>query len=462
MTISVKALVASISVAFSAGALAAPTAEQIKQLGTTLTPWGAEIAGNKDGTIPAYTGGVKKAPAGANAEEGRWADPFADDKVVHSIDAKNMAQYGDKVAPGLQALMKRYPSFRIDVYPTHRSYPAQPKAFADAAMANAKNAECKTVSEGVGIRGCVKSIPFPIPSTGYEAMWNHQLRVKPIAYANSANNLVVDGAGTAQAPYSYIGVAENPYNDSAEKAYEGIGEYYYRGFTKTTAPAREAGNTSLIWYPLKYDEGSSRVWTYSTGQRRVRLAPEFAYDTPVGQLAGVIFYDEAQMFSGRMDKFDFKLLGRKEIYVPYNSYKALFSPIEKIGGKNFIDPDVVRFELHRVWVVEATLKAGQRHAASKRHYYIDEDSWHVLMSEGFDQGGKIFRVQLSNTMPNYFTSEGLIDFVTSSQAYDLTKGSYAYISSYGTPNSYYKVFASRSSKFSAQFSPEAVAAAGVR
>ncbi|RJG00624.1 DUF1329 domain-containing protein [Noviherbaspirillum sedimenti] len=452
------------SLTFSATAMAAPTPDQIKQLGTTLTPWGAEIAGNKDGTIPAYTGGMATPPAGFSPEKGKWVDPFPDDKKLFSIDAKNIDKYGDKVNAGLKELMKRYPdTFRMDIYPTRRSYPAQPKAYADAALANAKNSECKTESNGTGMRGCTLSTPFPIPSNGNEAMWNHLLRVRALSWEIVSFNGVSDSAGNKQTPYSFMGRAEMPYLDINQKPYDGgIGNYYYRGVTRAISPARDAGNTTLIWYPLQYDKDDQRTWSYTTGQRRVRLAPEFAYDTPVAPLAGVIFYDEAQMFAGRMDMHNFKLVGKKEMYVPYHAYKAIWAPIDSVRGKHHVNPDAMRYELHRVWVVEATLKDGKRHAVPKRIFYLDEDSWTVLVMEGYDQAGKLSRVQMGHSLPNYATGLGMVDFQSSLQAYDFAQGSYLLLSNLGQPESYYKPLASRNGQFSAQFSPEAVAGRGVR
>jgi hypothetical protein len=449
--------------AFAASvAHASPSAEQIKQLGTTLTPWGAEIAGNKDGTIPAYTGGLSKAPAGFNAEAGKWVDPYAADKPLVSIDAKNMAQYADKLIPGVQDMMKRWPNYRIDVYPTRRSYPAMSKTHADASIKNASNPECKTVGNGVGIRGCWAGTPFPIPTTGYEVMWNHQTREKALVSRNSATNYVVDASGNRAAPQDYDGIIDSPYWDTTETPYEGLGAYYFRTMTTTTAPARDAGSKILLWYTLKYDTQNERTWSYTTGQRRTRLAPEFSYDTPITQLGGVLFFDESNMFAGRMDRFDYKLVGKKEMYVPYNTIKAVWSPPDVALGKNFVNPDVMRWELHRVWVVEATLKSGMRHAASKRHYYVDEDSWLILASEGYDQANKIFRVILGHSAPNYYTGVGITDFLSSLQAYDLARGNYSVVSHHGGPRAYFKSERARTAATSARFSPDAMASSGVR
>ncbi len=61
--------------------------------------------------------------------------------------------------------------------------------------------------------------------------------------------------------------------------------------------------------------------SYLPGQRRVKAAPDVAYDTPNPGTAGATTYDDAFMFNGAMDRYDFKLIGKKEMYVPYNAYK---------------------------------------------------------------------------------------------------------------------------------------------
>ena len=92
-------------------ACAAISPEEMKQLGTTLTPWGAIKAGNAAGTIPAYTGGLatSTAPAGFAKNSGKWPDPFADDKPLYSITGKNIDEHADKLSETTKALLKRYP-----------------------------------------------------------------------------------------------------------------------------------------------------------------------------------------------------------------------------------------------------------------------------------------------------------------------------------------------------------------
>ena len=167
-------LLAALLAATTGSAHAAVGADEAAKLKSTLTPVGAEKAGNKAGTIPAWDGGLVKAPAGYKSGDSR-PDPYAAEKPVLSINAKNMAQHADKLTDGVQALMKKYPDFRIDVYPTHRTA-AAPQFVYDNTFKNATRA--KTVDAGHGIQGAWSGIPFPIPKDGYEAIWNHRLAWK--------------------------------------------------------------------------------------------------------------------------------------------------------------------------------------------------------------------------------------------------------------------------------------------
>ncbi|MDH0425417.1 DUF1329 domain-containing protein [Stutzerimonas stutzeri] len=453
MKLSMKVIVAAVSLGVAGTAWAQVSPEELKQLGTTLTPWGAEIAGNADGSIPAFTGGLQ-GQDNYDTEKRRFANLFADEKPLFSINASNMAQYADKLTPGTQELMKRWPDFRIDVYPTHRTI-FQPKERADAALKNAANPECKTTESGVGLRGCWGGTPFPIPKTGYQVMWNGLLRGD--AYVqNRFQNWLMDASGNATMINESVVRPSYPYFDPQQTPYEGAGQYYYRMRNDTLSPTRDAGQKAVIWYPLKADELDQRTWSYTTGQRRTRLAPEFSYDTPSASMAGALYYDELSIFSGRMDRFDFELVGKQEMYVPYNTFKINHTPIDQLLGSKFVNPDVLRWELHRVWVVKATRKAGKRHVAAERTFYVDEDSWAFLASEGKDDSGKLFRVSFSHVVPN---SQGGSVIASAGAYYDLTKGQYVVPGYIDLKSGYTKLDGTNPDTM---FRPESMAGSGVR
>jgi Protein of unknown function (DUF1329) len=396
-------------------ALSAASAEDAKKLGTTLTPVGAEMAANKDGAIPEYKGGVTTPPAGYKKGDGIRPDPFASDKPRLSIDAKNMEQYADKLTEGAKALMKKYPSYRIDVYPTHRSA-AFPKFVTDNTAKCAVSA--KTTNNGRAMEGCQAGFPFPIPKDGYEAMWNHLVRFNGQAYTFKYRAYNVDASGTATMSTEGTINQEYPYWDSANKD----ADTYYKIKIAYSGPARRAGEGLLVIDPLDFAKKGRRAWQYLPGQRRVKLAPDVSYDTPNPGTAGATTYDDAFIFNGSMDRYNFKLLGKKEMFIPYNAYKMAYgSTAETLLKPNHLNPDLVRWELHRVWAVEATLIEGKRHIYSKRVFYLDEDSWVAVASDQYDARGQLYRAGFQYIAPSY---EVPAPFADLQGHYDLIAGLY--------------------------------------
>jgi len=405
-------------------AAAAVSAEEAKQLGTTLTEFGAIKAGNADGTIPPYTGGLTKAPPGFKPGSGFWVDPYKDEKPLYRIDAKNMAQHADKLSEGQKALLKKNPDYYLDVYPTHRSA-AYPERVLKATLRNATG--CKTVHDGLGVgEGCRGGLPFPIPKTGNEAMHNQALRWQgdTAVTTSSSRSWVVDSAG-------------NPVLTSTQRTLSDFTFYQtslsdrdpsmaWRVYSYTTAPSRKAGEMTGLTDYIDPVEKPRAAWSYTPGQRRVKKSPEFSYDTPVASQGGVTLFDELFVFSGKQDRFDFKLMGKKEMLIPYNVYKNAYDcpTLEMALKKSHVNPACERWELHRVWVVEAKLKAGMRHAYSKRVYYFDEDMTGAALYDAFDQNGELHRAIFSGTTQFY---DHQIPWTVRNVIYDFNKNYYAYV-----------------------------------
>jgi hypothetical protein len=395
MTFTRISAIAALAIGYGALAQAAVTPDEAKKLGTTLTAIGAEKAGNKAGTIPAYTGGLTTAPAGFKEGSGSRPDPFAGEKPLFSIDAKNMAQYEAMLTDGTRALMKAYPGFRIDVYKTHRTV-----AFPKFVLANTEKcaSSAKATNGGRSMEGCQAGFPFPIPQSGYEAMWNHLVRFNGQSYQAKYRNINVDANGHPTLATEGYSVQEYPFWEPSNKS----ADTYWRIKLTYTEPARRAGEALLIVDPLDMGQKDRRAWSYLPGQRRVRVAPDFAFDTPNPGTAGATTFDDTFIFNGSMDRFEFKLIGKKEMYVPYNDYAAVYKSTQAaLLGPHFLNPDLVRWELHRVWVVEATLRPGKRHVYSKRVFYLDEDSWAALASDEYDARGQLYRAGFAYMSPSY-------------------------------------------------------------
>lgn len=364
----------------------AATPADLARLGNELTPIGAEKAGNADGSIPAWTGGLTQAPAGWSPGHG---DPFAADKPLYSVDARNLAQYQQLLPEGQAALIKAYPGYRLDVYPTHRScaIPAEvaerSKAFAGQARIGADGWR---LEQAVGA-----AVPFPVPQNGIEVLWNYKLRYMAKGRRGQIALLVREKGGALtevrQWAHEYY-----PYNDAAVKDSGDTDGMEAKLLYEVLSPSSRAGEMYLVHAFLDKAQSS---WIYFPGQRRVRLAPSFAYDNPIAGSDNLYFVDQINMFTGALDRYDFKLLGKKEMLVPYNSFRLVdkVNRYEQLIGQDYLNRDVQRYEKHRVWVVEATVKADKRHSFAKRMFYFDEDSWSLLHVDMYDAKGNLWRVQ---------------------------------------------------------------------
>lgn len=379
-----------ISLCLGSGAVLAQsrqTAGDVGRLGQDLTAIGAEKAGNSTGTIPAWTGGDMKAPEGWTPGKPR-PNPFADEQKLFSIDASNVDSYKDRLSPGQVEVIKSFKGHRMDVYQTHRSC-GYPRYYYDRTRENATRAKLDDSGHLVDLAPA--GVPFPLPKTGLEAIWNHKLKWQGEgAITPSVTILPPRGADSLGAPLVSQERSSSPLWDPATKTLAEAGGLEQAFVATYQQPPSIAGDMTLAHYKMAE---ANDVWLYFASQRRVRRAPTYQYDAPMLNLENMMTTDQYLMFNGPTDRYDFKLVGKKEMIVPYNWYKMnsgqqkpedLFTPAD-------VKPEALRYELHRVWVVEATLKPDMRHVFSRRTFYLDEDSWHILVQDLYDSQGKIQR-----------------------------------------------------------------------
>jgi hypothetical protein len=384
----------------SSAALAKMSAEEVARLGQDLTPLGAEKAGNADGSIPAWNNGITSAPTGY--EPGmHHLDPYSADKVLFTIDKTNIDKYKANLSPGQIALFDAYPdTFKMPVYETRRSA-SYPQFVYDATKNFAATAEL--VEGGNGIKNTAIGIPFPIPKTGLEAIWNHLLRYR----GQSIERFGGQAAPTASGSYNYVGFDEQllvKYSDpSATPAELKDSNILFKFKQKVTEPARLAGTALLVHETMDQILTPRQAWTYNSGQRRVRRAPNVAYDAPGTAADSLRTTDDFDMFNGSPNRYNWTLKGKKELYIPYNSYKLHSDKLEydDILKPGHINPEHTRYEKHRVWVVEANLKDNTRHIYKKRVFYIDEDSWQVQVTDIYDNRDQLYRVAMAYGL-NYY------------------------------------------------------------
>jgi len=379
-------------------AVAGPKPDQINRLSEDLTPMGSERAGNAEGTIPEWTGGITTPPAEYSPGD-HHQDPFKDDAVLFRITGANYQEYGDKLSVGQKATFAKYPdTYFMDVYPSRRSTSFPEHIY----EMTAKNGATATLAEnGEGVVDAAEGFPFPFPENAYELMWNHKLKYKGTGGVRYNSQI----APTASGKYSVTVIRE-----------ELLGLYYKRGvtleeinnillyfFQEVESPARLAGNILLVHETLNQQVTARQAWIYNPGQRRVRRAPNVAYDNPGTASDGLRTNDMTDMFNGAMDRFDWKVIGKQEMYIPFNSYGAHAEGVtyDDFVRPGHLNPELMRYELHRVWVMEANLKEGMRHINAKRTYYLEEDSYSIVLIDHYDGRDQLWRASEAHTI-NYY------------------------------------------------------------
>jgi hypothetical protein len=398
----------------AAPAWAAVSPEEAARLGAELTPMGAEKAGNADGTIPAWEGGLTSAAqAGAPNFKpgGHHPDPYANDKALFTITPANVDQYADELTEGHKRLLATYKdSYKLNVYPTRRSA-AFPERIYEATKRVATTA--RLAEGGNGVTNAAVGIPFPIPKQGVELFWNHVLRYR----ADAALRRFGQAPVTAGGSYTMVQFQDEflfQYSQPGA-SYEQLDNIIAYFIQETVAPARLAGEILLVHETLDQSRENRRAWVYNPGQRRVRRAPNVAFDNPGTNSDNLRTSDQYDIYNGSPERYEWKLVGKREMYVPYNSYRLHSNQVKyaDILKRNHINQDLARYELHRVWVVDSTLKPGMSHLYARRTLYIDEDSWQILAVDCYDRRGQLYRVQEGHAInyydvPTYWTTLELV------------------------------------------------------
>ncbi|QKE65434.1 DUF1329 domain-containing protein [Aquipseudomonas campi] len=372
-------------------------AAQAARLGQDLMPLGGERAGNAAGTIPPWDGGLSTPPASFQPGM-HHPDPYAADKPVYRVDASNQAQYKAQLAPGFQKLLEEHPGYFLSIYPTHRSA-AAPQRIYDATRYNASNASM--ISGGNGVEGTAAGIPFPFPQNGTEAIWNHIMRYRGDQIRMITNQAAVLANGDYTLLkrdrdvlfiYGREGVTPADLDNTL---------FFYKYVV--TAPSKLSGSSLVVQETLDQVLAIRKAWRFSRGERRVRRLPMLAYEAMQPDTNGMATADVVDAYNGAPDRYEWKLVGKQEMLMPYNSYAVHQKgiPYEKILQAKSVNPELLRYELHRVWVVEADLRKGHSHPYAKRRFYLDEDSWQILAVDLYDKTGALVGLQEAHPISYY-------------------------------------------------------------
>jgi hypothetical protein len=381
---------------------AAVSEADIARLGKDLTPLGGEAAGNADGSIPAWNGGITTPPAGYKVGD-HHPDPFATDQPLFTVTPATVGQYEAKLSAGHLAVLKAYGTYKMPVYPTRRSA-SNPQRIYDATRQNAATA--RLISNGNGVGGSIVGVPFPVPQSGLEVLWNFLTRYRGVAAARHIDQAAVErGGGYQLVKFEDEFLFNYARPDITAKELESTNTLVY--FKQATvAPARLSGTILVVQETMDQVKEPRRAWQYNAGRRRVTRAPNVAYDNPGTSADGQRTSDQFDMFNGAPDRYEWKLVGKKEMIVPYNSYRLHSNKIKNadVLKPHHINPDLTRYELHRVWIIDATLKSGTSHLYARRTFYIDEDSWQVLAADQYDGRGQMWRVSEAHCI-NYYDAQ---------------------------------------------------------
>lgn len=391
---------------------------EAKILGQELTPVGAERSANSAGTIPAWTGGLKTPPNGWRKGEVE-INPFPEDKPLFVITAENLYLYRDKLSDGHVRMLEQYGSdFFMPVYQTRRSA-AFPEHVYEKSRENAVKAEL--LDNGNGVRDTIMTSPFPIPANGLEAIWNHILRYRGTEVAFRS------GSATPQRDGSYNPVVNDyeyffGYSKKGAELPEIDNKIFYLK-TDTISPSSLAGTITLVHETLDQIRSPRLAWRYDAGSRRLRRSPNLAYETNLPNSSSLRSVDQKDMYNGAPNQYDWTLKGKRELFVPYNAYKLHDSGVkpDDVIRARHINQSLTRYELHRVWVVEAKRRTGIGHIYDRRVFYLDEDSWQIVASEEYDQERKLWRVSEAHNISYY--SEPVF-WTTMEMTYDLNAERY--------------------------------------
>ncbi|TDU28055.1 uncharacterized protein DUF1329 [Panacagrimonas perspica] len=371
--------------------IAKVTEEDAQQLRNRLTPMGAERAGDEDGTIPEWRGGMT-APPPCYVAGGRYCDPHPEDKPYVTITTGTREEWRDYLSAGHIALLEaNRKTFQMNLYPSRRTF-ANPGAVYDAAYQNAIKA---TLSPGGNaVREARIAVPFPMPTAGAEVVWNHRLRWRGPAYRRVLTQASVTPSGEATL-LSLREDADFPYA-RGELGEDGVAQQW---LWVVLLPERLQGYLMMVKDSIDGDGVPLTAWRQQPREgevaRRMRKSRMFGFDNNMMLSDDLRFEDQLDGFFGSPERYTWRIVARRPMVVPYNSY-ALHSgrkTLRSIIRPAHLDPALVRYELHRVWVVEAELKPQALHRHKRRTFYFDEDSWQLLMVDLYDRTDKLWRFQ---------------------------------------------------------------------
>ena len=377
---------------------------------------GAERAGNASGSLPPWTGGLANT-ANLPRNGRRPGNPFADEQPQYVIGQNNYTEYSGLLSEGHKEMLRRYNDYEMRVYPSHRTV-VYSEAIQEATEANRTRAK---LLESDSLTGARLGFPFAEPATGAEVMWNHRVRPRGKTQEILSDEAVVQRDGdydirprTENSLYIY----GNP--DYAESVDDNNMLLYYVTFVNNVPVVGRA--IAVVHETADQTRDRRRIWV-GAGLGRMRRIPPVGFDFPRPGSDGIAYVDQIDMYNGSFNRYVWRLRGRREMLVPYNSYDINSADVtyEDLLKQGHLNQDYARYERHRVWVVEATERAPARHKLGKRVFYVDEDSWAIVMVDVYDRAGNLLQLQEGHI---YYDWEPQVTMTAPIVHYDFDRNAY--------------------------------------
>lgn len=393
-----------------------------------LTPLGAIAAGNAAGTIPPWTGGLARESSAGN---GDITDPFAADAPLFTVSAGNLEAYTDVLSAGQRTMLETYPeSYSMPVFPSRRSA-SYPDYVYQSLGANKESAELISKDGRHGVRNSRITSPFPQPGNGQEAIWNHLMRWRGILVERQTSWVPVTRSGRyrpillqEEIAFPYASPEATTTSETELGQFSHIPEYRRAMIAikqKFLSPGNVSGSGSLIYDTYDYTRYERVRWIYPANLKRVIRMPRAKLDQPITGAEGIISLDDQDMYRGSPELFEWTLEPPQEMLIPYNAYRLKDRTLrfDDLIGRHHLNQALTRYELHRVWRVTATARPGSGSRYARRVFYLDEDSWQIVLSEKYDEDGNLAMFAEAHTL-NYYHVPVLYPGVTAH--YSLTDG----------------------------------------
>jgi hypothetical protein len=341
--------------------------------------------GVKADTLPAENNIGERIPISSpvenyNPNSNEYVNPFIEDKIQFEINSSNYENYLTQLTDGQIKMFQSYPdTFVMNIYPSRRSC-AVPQEVLDLS----KSGNANMIADGEGVDGIVGSIPFPNASEPLHHVWNHILRYRGVDIIGGAPYYVVnpDGSMTQGAGEAIAKNCWNPFvKDNYCKGLQGM------LMQKVTHPPRLADASLLVIESLNALDNPRKAWVYDPGTRRVRRAPNIAYDYLGSASQGLSTADSFDGFNGAKDRYNWSNVGTELKFMPYNVYDFYNADRKEVLANFHVNQKYMRYELVKVNIVKAEVKSDKRHIYPHRVMYFDTDS-HGMISEEIYDGKK--------------------------------------------------------------------------